>query len=153
MNKNNSESKYNPEIEIEIEASVERVWDILVQLDQYPQWNTALQFASNKAVLGDKVVMSVKLLGLTLKVPVLFEIVKERQELRWCGGISWLMCGHHYFILETIDEKNTKTRLRQGEIFQGVGFPVLWPLIKNQLITIYHDSNLAIKKRAEMTIL
>ena len=96
--------------------------------------------------------MSVKFFGLTIKLPVVFEVVEKNRELRWCGCLRWLMCGHHYFKIEAVNQENTATKLIQGETFHGIGLPILWTIIKKQLMNLYDDSNQAIKKRAELLV-
>jgi uncharacterized protein YndB with AHSA1/START domain len=41
--------------EIEIQASPEKVWQILTDLDKYSEWNPYIHHAIGKALLGEKV--------------------------------------------------------------------------------------------------
>lgn len=41
--------------EIEIQASPDKVWEILTNLDQYPDWNPFIHHAIGAAKLGEKV--------------------------------------------------------------------------------------------------
>lgn len=45
--------------EIEIQASPERVWQALTNLDKYPEWNPFIHHAVGKAKVGEVVVIPV----------------------------------------------------------------------------------------------
>jgi hypothetical protein len=138
----------NPETRIIIDAPIAAVWEVLVQLEQYPEWNPTLQFCG-EARKGASIPMRVKLFNQSFTVPVVFEAVDAERELRWRGGPRWLLSGSHYFKIRQADERGTSTELIQGERFQGLGLPLLWPFIKSELDRLYLGSNDAIKRRAE----
>lgn len=138
----------NPEARILINASIATVWETLVQLEKYEEWNPTLQFRG-EARVGAKLPMRVRLFNFSFTVPVIFETVDTEQELRWCGGPKWLLSGSHYFKLRRVGENGTSTELIQGESFQGVGLPLLWPLVETELARLYQGTNDAIKQRAE----
>jgi hypothetical protein len=138
----------NPETRIIINAPIAVVWEVLVQIEQYREWNPTVQFCG-EARQGASVPMCVKLFNRSLTVPVVFENVDVEQELRWRGGPRWLLSGSHYFKIRQADEHGTSTELIQGEAFQGLGLPLFWPFIKNELDGLYNGINDAIKRRAE----
>ncbi|MBW2713450.1 MAG: SRPBCC domain-containing protein [Deltaproteobacteria bacterium] len=143
----------NPEARIVIDAPAAAVWEVLVQLEKYSEWNPCLQF-QGEAIVGSSVPMTVGLFNRSLTVPVVFEVVEKERELRWRGGPSWLMSGSHYFKLRQVHESGagTATELIQGEAFQGVALPLLWPFLNSELDHLYHDANEAIKQRVESLI-
>ena len=61
----------NPETRIIIDAPIATVWEVLVQLEQYPEWNPTLQFRG-EARKGASVPMRVKLFNRSFTVPVIF---------------------------------------------------------------------------------
>jgi hypothetical protein len=140
-----------PETRILINASIAIVWETLIQLEKYEEWNPTLQFRG-EARVGAKLPMRVRLFNFSFTVPVNFEAVDTEKELRWCGGPKWLLSGSHYFKLRQAGENGTSTELIQGEHFQGVGLPLLWPLIKNELDRLYQGTNASIKQRAESRV-
>ncbi len=46
--------------QIEIQASPEKVWQILTDLDKYPEWNPFIHHAVGKAQVGDAVDITVQ---------------------------------------------------------------------------------------------
>lgn len=138
----------NLETTVEIDADISRVWQTLSQLEQFKHWNTATYF-DKEAVLGSRQMMHVKLLGVWLAVPVKIESYNQEKGLRWQGGIPRFFTGSHYFKLQSRD--TNKTLLIQGEDFQGALVPVLLPLLKKSLHSLYLGMNKDLKKYCEKT--
>ena len=138
----------NLETTVEIDAGLNQVWQALSQVEQYKHWNSATYF-DKKAVLGSRQVMHVKLLGVWLAVPVTIQNFDLQAGLRWQGGIPKVFTGSHYFKLQSLDAN--KTLLIQGEDFQGALVPVLLPLLKKSLQSLYLGMNRDIKYYCEKT--
>ena len=131
---------------IEIEATGDRVWQNLSDLEQYRHWNRSTRF--NTAPKAGKVqLMLVKLGVLWLPVPVLIQHCNARQGLRWIGGIPGLITGSHYFQPQAIDQN--RSRLAHGEDFSGLLVPVLLPLLSKVLDALYDTINSDIKAQCE----
>jgi len=116
--------------EILIHATPEKVWSILTNFDNYPNWNPFLKSISGEVKVGNKITARIEppeANGMTFKPIILtFETNKE---LSWLGHliIPGLFDGNHKF--ELIDNKNGTTTFIQSEKFKGI----LVPLLKNQL--------------------
>ncbi len=116
--------------QITIEANAEKVWDILTQFDQYPNWNPFIKSITGDVKAGNKITTRIQppgASGMTFKPTILaFETYKE---LRWMGRLLFkgLFDGEHKF--EIIDCKNGSILFVQSEKFSGV----LVPLLKKSL--------------------
>ncbi len=130
--------KFHLSFEITIDAPVERVWEVLVDFDAYPEWNSAISF-KNTPALGKTVPMRVGLEGRKVTTKVTFLRMEKNKELAWVGGIKKMIRGEHYFELE--DLGNGTTRLVQGEKFKGLLVPAMWPFLKGILSDFYQENN------------
>ena len=75
---------------IEIAAPVERVWSILADFTEYPQWNPFIRSVSGIARRGERLRVSIQPKGrgaMTFRPQVLG--ATERQELRWLGSLGF----------------------------------------------------------------
>jgi hypothetical protein len=137
---------FHPIYEIEIKASVEKVWDLLAGFDEYPSWNSMISFEEAPAV-GKRVPMRVEIMGRKIVTPVTFLRIDINKELAWVGGPKGLFTGEHYFKLEATGDN--ECRLIQGEKFRGLMLPLMWPFLKKTLNTLYTQSNEDIVKAVE----
>jgi len=116
--------------EILIHATPEKVWSILTNFGNYPNWNPFIKSINGELKVGNKITARIEppeANGMTFKPIILtFETNKE---LSWLGHlfIPGLFDGNHKF--ELIDNKNGTTTFIQSENFKGI----LVPLLKNQL--------------------
>jgi hypothetical protein len=134
------------ETTVDIDATIHKVWYALSHLEQFKSWNSATWF-NLKPIVGKKQTMHVKLLGLWLAVPVKIQHCSLNEGLRWQGGIPFIFTGSHYFKLETLGDE--KTRMIQGEDFQGICVPLLLPFLRKALNTLYQGMNRDIKHHCE----
>jgi hypothetical protein len=111
----------NIQTEILINTDITKVWDILMNFDNYPKWNPFITSISGEPKLGSRLTVSIKPpggKGMTFKPRVLaFEINKE---LRWLGHLLFtgFFDGEHKF--ELIDNGNGTTSFKQSEKFKGM---------------------------------
>jgi len=138
--------------EIEINASAETVWRLLMDLENYPDWNPFIR--SVEAIEGEvKPGAPLKVFlkpggasGMTLK-PSVVECVPETK-FSWLGSlfIKGLFDGKHEFLLEPLAEG--KVKFIQRENFSGILVPVIWALIKKNTKLGFEEMNTALKARA-----
>ncbi|CAA0092080.1 Uncharacterised protein [BD1-7 clade bacterium] len=123
---------------VTIHAPIDEVWRHLSAIEQYPQWNRRATFdhKNQPVIAGRKLRMRVRLFGVVVPVPAVIECLEHQQELRWKGGIPGIYTGSHYFRLEAAGKD---TIMVQGEDFQGVAVPLLWPVIKAELHRLYAE--------------
>jgi len=137
--------------EILIQATPEKVWSILTNFGNYPNWNPFIKSISGEVKIGNKIAARIEppeANGMTFKPIILtFETNKE---LSWLGHliIPGLFDGNHKF--ELINNKNGTTTFKQSEKFKGI----LVPLLKNQLDNNtkrgFEEMNKKIKELAEL---
>ena len=90
-------------VEVEIDATPERVWDVLTDFAAYPAWNPFIVGARGVAEPGRTLTLSMQPVGgrpMTVR-PRLVRVDPPRQ-LRWRGtlGMPGLMDAEHTFTLD-----------------------------------------------------
>ena len=136
--------------EITINASTEIVWKVLMDFENYSNWNPFVTRIEGEPVVGQKLSTTISPKGkkaMDFTPTVLAN--NENEEFRWVGQLlmSGIFDGEHYFQLEAID-KNT-TRFIHGEIFRGILARALFGILEESTITGFNDMNEAIKAKAE----
>lgn len=104
---------------IDIHVPVSEVWDALIDVQSWEQWNSFIPMVEGKLAVGNT--MKIKVVSPGMK-EMLFEptvyAIEKHQKISWGGGfLLFVYKGIHEFILEEIDEDTT--RFRQIEKFQG----------------------------------
>ncbi len=107
--------------EILIHATPDKVWTILTNFENYPNWNPFIKSVIGEVKVGNKITVRIeppKEKGMTFKPTVL--IYEANKELRWIGRLLFpgLFDGEHKF--ELIDNGNGTITFRQSEKFKGV---------------------------------
>src|SRR5712692_6091799 len=114
--------------EIEIDAPVERVWEVLTDFERFPEWNPFIRRIHGKMQVGSRLDV---LIGATGTRPMRFRpIVKAvlpNRELRWLGRLALprLFDGEHVFQIEPLG--SMRTRFIQRERFRGLLVPLMAP--------------------------
>jgi len=106
--------------EIEIESTPERVWSILLNFLEYPQWNPFIRSVQGSAEKGQRLTISVQLRRertVTARPTVL--TATPNQELRWIA---------HYFLPGVFDSEHfqiwpKEVVIRQPDDQPDVRFP------------------------------
>jgi len=134
---------------IEINTSCEKIWNILMDFERYPEWNPFIKEIKGKPVEGSKISVTIQAPGLkprTFRPAV--HISWEKWQLRWLGrlGIPGLFDGEHMFILEELDPE--VTRFHQNEVFRGILVSRM-ERVMDQTRAGFELMNSALKKRAE----
>ena len=136
--------------EIEIQASAERVWQLLTDFASFPQWNPFMRRASGEATPGAQLEVHLQpsgARGMTFKPTVLK--AEPGRELRWLGHllIPGLFDGEHILIIEPLEAK--RVRFVQREIFTGVLVPFFAHGLDTDTQRGFEEMNHALKARAE----
>jgi hypothetical protein len=134
---------------VEIDAPPERVWEVLIDLPAYPEWNPFIVAASGKVAVGETLSLSMVLPGydpITISPRLL--IVEPGRELRWKGRLvlPGLFDGEHAFILTPLADG--RTRVDHTESFAGLLLPVLRSFIFDATVEAFHKLDAALAKRA-----
>ena len=138
--------------EIEINASPERVWQVLTDFSALPDWHTFIRSVEGDLNVGGRLKVYIKAskgMGMSFKPTVLR--AEPNRELRWIGRLLMpgLMDGEHSFIIEPMEDNHV--RFVQSESFTGVLVSLMSMLgvFKNALIG-FEEMNQALKRRAEL---
>lgn len=134
---------------IEIDATPERVWEILTDFDSYPDWNPFIRSARGKAETGTKLENRLEPPGgraMTFKPTVL--VAEPVRELRWLGRLllPGVFDGEHIFRIEPLE--GGRTRFVQAERFSGVLVPLFGKTLERTRRG-FEAMNEALKQRAE----
>jgi hypothetical protein len=136
--------------EIEIAAPVEKVWNILMEFDQWKEWNPIVNQASGTAENGAKIAVTMR--GKNDKdgpkyAPTIthFEAPKS---FRWRAKMmaGFLFTNDKIFELE---ESNSGTRLVHYEEFSGMLVPLFWSKMEKDALPMLKSMNDALKTVAE----
>jgi hypothetical protein len=136
--------------EIEIQASAERVWQLLTDFLSFPQWNPFIRKASGNLRVGERLEVNIQpsgASGMTFRPTVLK--AEPNRELRWLGHllISGLFDGEHSFTIEPLGE--SRVRFIQREVFTGLLVPLFARGLDTDTRRGFEEMNQALKARAE----
>ena len=118
--------------EIIINATPDKVWNVLSNFQKYPNWNPFIKSVIGNVIVGDKIKVRIEppeAKGMTFKPKVLS--FDRNKEFSWLGHLLFpgLFDGKHQF--ELVDNGDGTTTFIQSENFKGV----LVPFFKKQLNT------------------
>jgi len=135
---------------VDIQAPVQRVWDLLMDFERYPEWNPFITYIDGPAVKGG--VLSIRVIGPNGKPTSFSPVVMDRNapfRFAWKGRliVPGFFDGHHIFELEAITE--TRTLLVHREEFNGLLIPVMWGDLNTKTRQGFEQMNAALKARAE----
>lgn len=136
---------------IEINATAETVWEVLTDLNSFPQWNPMIRWAKGEIRPGTRLKVRFapegsKQHNFTLKLL----IVETNRQLRWLGypRIPKFIDTEHYWIIERLT--NEQTLLIHGAIIYGLLTPFSWKIFVRKTRVPFETMNLAHKRRAEL---
>lgn len=107
--------------EVEIQASPEEVWEVIVDFDSYSEWNSQLEYLGGEVEPGGTLQLKLTAEGAE---PYEFSPVishwEEPTKFAWLArtGLPRVFDGEHFFELERIDENTT--RVVNREEYRGV---------------------------------
>ncbi len=140
----------NLETSIEIAASPKEVWKVLMDHQNYGNWNPFILKLEGEPKVGSQIKALIQPDG---KKPMEFTPTvlnaDENKEFRWLGHlfVKGLFDGEHYFILQSTDSGTTK--FIHGEKFTGILVKPLIKMIGESTVTGFKKMNEALKKQVE----
>lgn len=137
--------------DIEIRASAEPIWNILMDFARYPQWNPFIKSIEGDVKQGAKLRVVIQSPGgkqMTFTPTLL--IIHPGREFRWRGRlfIPGLFDGEHSFQIEPTG--TTTCRFVHKEEFSGLLVPLLWKSLDTNTRQGFQAMNEALKKRVEV---
>lgn len=141
--------RHEIQTEIEINAPVETVWEILVDLGSYKDWNPFMVSSEGTVAVGERLTNRMQPpggKGMTFR-PVV-TVVEPERVFEWLGRprVPWVFDGRHRFELEATE---TGTRLIHGEQFSGVMLLFMRKSLDTHTLAGFQAMNEALKARAE----
>ena len=136
--------------EIAIDATPQRVWEVMTDFGAYPEWNPFIPRISGPGTVGSRLDMQMQQPGgrrMELRPTVL--AAAPAQELRWVGqlGVPGLFDGEHRFRIEPLG--TDRVRFVQEERFSGLLAPLVLRFIGSSTRQGFEAMNVALKARAE----
>ena len=133
-----------------INAPIENVWNILIDVEKYNQWNPLLYRANGKIKEGEIVIVSAKTATKDMRLKCKVTKVEPLRELTWTFSIihTFLFQGVHTFRLEP-GEGGVKFIDR--EKFTGLLLPTQAKDLKTNGLAAMIEMGIALKTRAEQT--
>jgi len=133
---------------IDIEATPEEIWNILLDFDSWKIWNPFIPMVEGNLKVGE--FLRIKVAPPDMKPmifkPEVFEVIPN-QKILWGGSfLKILYRGDHAFILEPLTDGIT--RFRQIERFIGPIVLFMNGMIKKTELG-YQEMNIALKKEVE----
>ncbi|MCG8320685.1 MAG: SRPBCC domain-containing protein [Cytophagales bacterium] len=135
---------------IDINASKENVWNILVNFDNYPKWNPFIKSIRGDLKVRKKLEVMIQPPGSKVfKLKPKVTSYKQYKEFSWLDSILMygLFDGHHIFEIE--ENGNGTSRLIHKEEFSGILVPLLWNQLEAKTRTGFELMNKAVKELAE----
>lgn len=135
--------------EIEIQASPEKVWQTLTDLDKYPDWNPFIHHAIGKAKVGEKVDITFRSGSKEMTLHCTVVKVVPNKELIWKYHVilPGLFSGEHSFTIEPMG--TNQVRFIDKEIFNGLLVPLQAKDIDTNSRRGFEELDKALKARAE----
>ncbi|MUL34829.1 SRPBCC domain-containing protein [Gloeocapsopsis dulcis] len=136
---------------IEINASASKVWNILTNFDEYPQWNPFIRAVSGEVKQGARLEVQLQPPGggmMTFRPTVL--VAEPEREFRWLGQLllPGIFNGEHYFQIEPLG--SDCIRFIHSEVFSGLLVPFLAKSLDTNTKSGFEKMNQALKARAEI---
>lgn len=136
--------------QITIEASPNRVWEVLTDFEQYSAWNPFIKSIKGQVKTGNKIIVRLEPpggKGMTFKPKVL--VFETNKEFKWIGHLFFqgLFDGEHRF--ELIDNGDGTTTFIQAEKFRGILVRMLSKMLDVNTMNGFKAMNEQLKLEAE----
>ncbi|TDC44089.1 SRPBCC domain-containing protein [Micromonospora sp. KC213] len=134
--------------QVDVDATPQRVWEVLTDFPRYAQWNPFIREAAGEARVGST--LSLRMFPVAGR-PMSFKprvlAAREAAELRWLGRLilPGIFDGEHLFVLTP---HGGGTRVVQSETFSGILVPLFGKVV-NGTVADFERLNEALKSRAE----
>lgn len=136
--------------EIVINATTEKVWEIIINFDEYKKWNPFIKLIEGKVEKGKRITVRIEPpeTGEMTFRPKIQSIINKK-ELSWLGYLllPGIFDGYHKF--ELVNNENGTTTFIQSEIFKGILVPLFRKQLNKNTKNGFIEMNKELKKLAE----
>lgn len=135
--------------EIIINASREKVWQVLTDFSSYADWNPFIIHIEGELKKGSKLKNTLRNGDRTIKFNPIVQEVNYGESFSWLGNLLFkgLFDGLHSFIIEDAGKNHVK--LIHSEIFTGLLSSFILKKIGAETRNNFIQMNLALKNKAE----
>ncbi len=132
-----------------INAPLEQVWSVIVDLARYSEWNTFVPSMQSSLQVGSSLTMGVQMnKKLRIKIVETVTVVEERHQLAWKARFpAWYLHSERFQTIVPIDAYTTGYATH--ETFTGLMAPFLKLTLGNDLRQGFAGIALNLKERAE----
>jgi hypothetical protein len=135
---------------ITINATSEKVWNILTDFENYGKWNPFITSIVGDIIVGNTLQVTISPPnGSAMKFKPKLLVVNSQKELSWKGKLlcKGLFDGEHFLYI--IDNKNGTITFTQGEKFTGIIVPFFKKMINVNTKNGFVLMNEKLKVKAE----
>jgi hypothetical protein len=135
--------------EIDIKASAEKVWEVLTDFNNFPQWNPFIRQINGDPKVGTKLKIHLHTSsGKSRTYRPTVTKVEPNRELRWSGKsfIPGMFNGERIFSIEL---KTNHVRFVHREIFTGLGVALAGDRLDKDMYQSFEKMNDAFKEEVE----
>lgn len=136
--------------ETSIQASAERVWEVLTDFKNYPHWNPFIKSISGEAIVGSRIKVHIVPPGKNgMKISPRVLAFEKPKEFRWKGHLLFpgLFDGEHIF--EVVGHKNETCTLIHREKFNGILIPLFAKMLDVNTLNGFKLMNQKLKEVSE----
>ena len=135
---------------IDINASKQKVWNILVDFKNYPKWNPFIKSIRGDLKVRNRLEVFIQPPGSKVyKFKPRVTSYKQYREFSWLGSliVFGLFDGHHIFEIE--EKGNGASKFIHREEFSGILVPFMWKQLNTQARAGFELMNKSVKQLAE----
>jgi hypothetical protein len=116
---------------IEIAAPPSAIWDVLIDVDAYTQWNPFLTIDRVPVDVGDRLSVTIRPGRRKMTFRPTVTAFEPGREISWLGRLlaPGVFDGKHTLVLEPLP--NGHTRFRQREVFRGALVPFMKSVLRD----------------------
>jgi hypothetical protein len=138
--------------QIDIKASAERAWHLLLDFNNYSQWNPFIRQINGTPNVGTKLEIHLQTAGGKKRIyrPTITK-VEPYHELRWYGKsfIPGIFNGERIFTIETREANQNHILFLHREIFTGLAVTLAGDRLDTDMYQSFEKMNRAFKTKLE----